>query len=135
VDDPKFTECWTEDLQPVVEFYNLNDLDERKLDLKPNTWILPHRWNQGSYDAVRLVDNGIWFIQVTCAKSKQPLKQRFLFDFIRKMADLGLVLPNIQIRFVLSNRNRDFDAPRNPVFGDPDAKVSSSRWLMNRLVA
>jgi hypothetical protein len=82
-----------------IEFLNEGELNNEVLT--ENTWLVPKRWNQGCYDAVQILADGVRFVQVTLSKS-HDLKLRYIVqlldnllirDSIQKV-EIALVIPS-----------------------------------------
>jgi len=71
-------------------------------ELKNDSWIIPQRWNQGCYDAVHYVGDGVVrFIQVTRAHH-HSLKLKHPVLFLKKLVEsTNILITTVEMVFIL----------------------------------
>ena len=73
--------CGPQLTRPGVEQY------ENKLELKDYDWLIPTRWNQGCFDVLQILPNGLRVVQVTIAKT-HSLKLRFILKLVQQLTGI-----------------------------------------------
>jgi len=89
--------------QPQISYDSEIPIDTNSLgDLKSSAgcWIIPDRWNNGGFDCAFYKDDKIRMIQITKAKT-HSLKMKFVCNLISKMKDIGLVVKELEVDFVV----------------------------------
>jgi len=94
--------CGPKLTRPGVEQY------ENKMQLKDYDWLIPTRWNQGCFDVIQILPNGLRVVQVTIAKT-HSLKLRFVRKLVQQLTAVGFVVNTIQV-FIVAPENsiKDF---------------------------
>jgi len=81
-------------IQPGVEKYT------NKLHLKDYDWLIPTRWNQGCFDVIQILPDGLRVVQVTIAKT-HSLKLRFVLKLVQQLTAIGFIVNKIDMYIVV----------------------------------
>ena len=80
-------------------FKDATDLSQ--MNLNDGDWLVPSRWNQGSYDLAQLMTNELRLVQVTCAKRKKALKVKYILQLVRALIGRGRVVNTVHVCYLL----------------------------------
>lgn len=85
-------------------FFDLVELKNKQIET--NDWLLPSRWNQGGYDAVCLLPDGVvCFVQITI-ESSHSVKLKFARQMLDLLAELKVVVKTVQLVYVVPVGNK-----------------------------